>query len=125
VLVVRGARTSPPNKDDLAALKDEVARLGAQQQMLAALGELKEMMQHPGQPILKPPPTMSVAGCSSRGISPCSASTLSTPSNHQLNFSAAARILDILPARAQCAQGSCQLAGGMFIRLPRTPCTGQ
>lgn len=48
--------------DDLARLKDEVARLNAQQQqILASLDELKKMMKGPGQPALKPPQTMGVA----------------------------------------------------------------
>jgi len=57
------AAASQPNKDDLAKLKDQVAQLNAQQQqILASLDELKKMVRGPGQPELKPPPTMSVAG---------------------------------------------------------------
>jgi protein-disulfide isomerase len=57
------AGASQPDKDELAKLKDEVARLNAQQQqILSSLDELKKMMKGPGQPALKPPPTMSVAG---------------------------------------------------------------
>ena len=49
--------------DDVAQLRDEVARLSAQQQqILASLDELKKMMRGPGQPALKPPATMGVAG---------------------------------------------------------------
>ena len=54
---------SQPRADELARLKDEVARLNTQQQqILNALEELKRMMQGPGQPALQPPQTMSVAG---------------------------------------------------------------
>jgi protein-disulfide isomerase len=49
--------------DDFAKLRDEVARLNAQQlQILASLDELKKMMKGPGPPALKPPQTMGVAG---------------------------------------------------------------
>jgi len=48
--------------DDIAKLKDEVARLNAQQQqILASLDELKKMMRGPGPPALKPPATLGVA----------------------------------------------------------------
>jgi len=54
---------SQPRADELARLKDEVARLNTQQQqILNALEELKRMMQGPGQPALQLPQTMSVAG---------------------------------------------------------------
>jgi protein-disulfide isomerase len=63
VLVVVGAQASQPHADDLASLKEEVARLESQQQqILNSLDELKKMMRGPGQPALKPPETMSVAG---------------------------------------------------------------
>src|SRR5579859_702906 len=63
VLVVAGAQASQPHADDLASLKEEVARLESQQQqILNSLDELKKMMRGPGQPALKPPETMSVAG---------------------------------------------------------------
>jgi protein-disulfide isomerase len=58
-----GAAASQPDKDELKTLKDQVAQLNAQQlQILASLDELKKMVKGPGQPALKPPPTMSVAG---------------------------------------------------------------
>ena len=58
-----GAAASQPDKDELKNLKDQVAQLNAQQlQILASLDELKKMVKGPGQPALKPPPTMSVAG---------------------------------------------------------------
>ena len=57
------AAASQPDKDELAGLKAEVARLNAQQQqILTSLDDLKKMMKGPGQPALKPPPTLSVAG---------------------------------------------------------------
>lgn len=63
VLGTVSAAASQPNKDELATLKDQVAQLNAQQQqILASLDELKKMVKGPGQPELKPPPTMSVAG---------------------------------------------------------------
>ena len=63
VLATVSAAASQPNKDELATLKDQVAQLNAQQQqILASLDELKKMVKGPGQPELKPPPTMSVAG---------------------------------------------------------------
>jgi len=63
LLVTVSAAASQPGKDDLAKLKDQVAQLNAQQQqILASLDELKKMVRGPGQPELKPPPTMSVAG---------------------------------------------------------------
>ena len=63
VLATVSAAASQPNKDELATLKDQVAQLSAQQQqILASLDELKKLVKGPGQPELKPPPTMSVAG---------------------------------------------------------------
>ena len=63
LLATVSAGASQPDKDELGKLKDEVARLNAQQQqILASLDELKKMMKGPGQPALTPPPTMSVAG---------------------------------------------------------------
>jgi protein-disulfide isomerase len=63
VLATMSATASQPDKDELTTLKDQVAQLNAQQQqILASLDELKKMMKGPGQPALKPPPTMSVAG---------------------------------------------------------------
>ena len=63
LLVTVSATASQPDKDELTKLKDQVAQLNAQQQqILASLDELKKMMKGPGQPALKPPPTMSVAG---------------------------------------------------------------
>ena len=60
---VSAAASQPDKKDELATLKDQVAQLNAQQlQILASLDELKKMVKGPGQPELKPPPTMSVAG---------------------------------------------------------------
>jgi hypothetical protein len=58
-----GAYAAQPHADDLVKLKDEVARLNAQQQqILDSLDELKRMIKGPGQAALKPPETMSVAG---------------------------------------------------------------
>jgi protein-disulfide isomerase len=58
-----GAGAAQPSNDDLANLKDEVARINVQQQqILASLDELKKMLKSPGQPPLKVRPTMSVAG---------------------------------------------------------------
>ena len=52
-----------PGPDEIAKLKEEVARLAVQQQqILDSLDELKKIMRRPGQPALKPPETMSVAG---------------------------------------------------------------
>jgi protein-disulfide isomerase len=63
LLATVSATASQPDKDELTTLKDQVAQLNAQQQqILASLDELKKMMKGPGQPALKPPPTMSVAG---------------------------------------------------------------
>ena len=62
VAVGAGAAQQPAN-DDLAKLKEEVARINVQQQqILASLDELKKMMKGPGQPALKPRSTMGVAG---------------------------------------------------------------
>jgi protein-disulfide isomerase len=63
MLAAVGAYAAQPRADDLVKLKDEVARLNAQQQqILASLDELKRMIKGPGQAALKPPETMSVAG---------------------------------------------------------------
>jgi protein-disulfide isomerase len=63
ILAAVGAYAAQPRAEDLAKLKDEVARLNAQQQqILDSLDELKKMIKGPGQPALKPPQTMSVAG---------------------------------------------------------------
>lgn len=63
LLATVSAGASQPDKDELAKLQDEVARLNAQQQqILASLDELKKMMRPPGPPALQPPPTLSVAG---------------------------------------------------------------
>jgi protein-disulfide isomerase len=63
MLVAGGANALQPANDDLVRLKDEVARLNdQQQQILAALDELKKMIKGPGQPALKPLQTMSVEG---------------------------------------------------------------
>jgi protein-disulfide isomerase len=63
MLAAVGAYAAQPRADDLVKLKDEVARLNAQQQqILDSLDELKRMIKGPGQAALKPPATMSVAG---------------------------------------------------------------
>ena len=63
LLMSRAAGAVQADNGDLAQLKDEVARLNAQQQqILASLDELKKMMKGPTQPALKPPQTMGVAG---------------------------------------------------------------
>ena len=63
LLAAVGAGAAQPANDDLAKLKEEVARINVQQQqILASLDELKKMMKGPGQPALKPRPTMTVAG---------------------------------------------------------------
>jgi len=63
MLAAVGAYAAQPRADDFVKLKDEVARLGAQQQqILDSLDELKRMIKGPGQAALKPPETMSVAG---------------------------------------------------------------
>jgi len=59
--VALSAHATQPN--DIANLKEEVARLSVQQQqILASLDELKKLVRGPGQPALAPPPTMDVAG---------------------------------------------------------------
>jgi protein-disulfide isomerase len=61
LLASAGAYGSQPS--DIAKLKDDVARLSIQQQqILDSLDELKKMIKGPGQPVLKPPETMSLAG---------------------------------------------------------------
>jgi protein-disulfide isomerase len=63
ILAAVGASAAQPRAEDFAKLKDDVARLNAQQQqILDSLDELKRMIKGPGQPALKPPQTMSVAG---------------------------------------------------------------
>ena len=63
ILAAVGASAAQPRTEDFAKLKDDVARLNAQQQqILDSLDELKRMIKGPGQPALKPPQTMSVAG---------------------------------------------------------------
>jgi protein-disulfide isomerase len=63
LLAASGAEAAQRGSDDLVKLKAEVAQLSAQQQqILASLEELKRMLKGPGQPELKPPQTMSVAG---------------------------------------------------------------
>jgi protein-disulfide isomerase len=63
LLMSQGSWAVQADNGDLAQLKDEVARLNAQQQqILASLDELKKMMKGPTQPALKPPQTMGVAG---------------------------------------------------------------
>jgi protein-disulfide isomerase len=63
MLTAVGAGAAQPHGDDFVKLKDEVARLNAQQQqILDSLDELKRMIKGPGQAALKPPETMSVAG---------------------------------------------------------------
>ena len=63
LLAAVGAYAAQPHADDFVKLKDEVARLNAQQQqILDSLDELKRMIKGPGQAALKPPETMSVAG---------------------------------------------------------------
>jgi protein-disulfide isomerase len=58
-----GAYAAQPRADDFVKLKDEVARLSVQQQqILDSLDELKRMIKGPGQAVVKPPETMSVAG---------------------------------------------------------------
>lgn len=57
------AHAAQPASDDIGKLKEDVARLAAQQQqILDSLDELKKIVRGPGQPALKPPATMSVAG---------------------------------------------------------------
>jgi protein-disulfide isomerase len=63
MLAAVGACAAQPRADDFVKLKDEVARLNAQQQqILDSLDELKRMIKGPGQAALKPPESMSVAG---------------------------------------------------------------
>jgi len=61
-LVGASAHAAPVNAEELAKLHAEVAQLNAQQQqILAALEDLKKMVRGPGQPALKPPQSLSVA----------------------------------------------------------------
>jgi protein-disulfide isomerase len=61
--VALSAHAAQPANNDLVKLKEDVARLAAQQQqILDSLDELKKIVRGPGQPALKPPQTMSVAG---------------------------------------------------------------
>jgi protein-disulfide isomerase len=63
ILAAVGAYAAQPHAEDFVKLKQEVARLSTQQQqILDSLDELKRMIKGPGQPALKPPETMSVAG---------------------------------------------------------------
>src|ERR1700722_15377075 len=63
LLATAGAHGSQPSDVHIAKLKDDVARLTTQQQqILESLDELKKMIKGPGQPALKPPATMSLAG---------------------------------------------------------------
>jgi protein-disulfide isomerase len=63
LLAAAGAYGSQPSNSDIAKLKNDVARLSTQQQqILDSLEELKKMIKGPGQPALKPPATMSLAG---------------------------------------------------------------
>src|ERR1700704_3898097 len=63
ILAAVGAYAAQPRAEDFIKLKDEMARLNAQQQqILGSLDELKRMIKGPGQPALKAPETMSVAG---------------------------------------------------------------
>jgi protein-disulfide isomerase len=63
LLAAASAYGSPPTADDVAKLKYDVARLSTQQQqILDSLDELKKMIKGPGQPALKPPATMGLAG---------------------------------------------------------------
>ena len=68
LLAAAGAYGSQPSGADVAQLKADVARLTTQQQqILDSLDELKKMIRGPGQPALKPPATMSLAGEPFRG----------------------------------------------------------
>jgi protein-disulfide isomerase len=61
-LVGASAHAAPANAEELAKLHAEVAQLNAQQQqILAALEDLKKMVRGRGQPALKPPQSLSVA----------------------------------------------------------------
>jgi protein-disulfide isomerase len=61
--VAPGAGAASADRDEMVKLRDEVARLNVQQQqILAALDELKQMVKGPSPPVLKPPETMTVAG---------------------------------------------------------------
>jgi protein-disulfide isomerase len=63
LLATAGASGSQPSDADIKKLKDDVARLTTQQQqILDSLDELKKMIKGPGQPVLKPPATMGLAG---------------------------------------------------------------
>src|SRR5581483_9496353 len=63
LLVAGDAGAAQPDRDDIVQLRNEVARLNAQQQqILAALDELKQMVKGPSAPVLKPPETMTVTG---------------------------------------------------------------
>jgi protein-disulfide isomerase len=59
--IALAAHATQPN--DIGKLQEEVARLSLQQQqIIASLDELKKLVRGPGQPALKPPETMDVAG---------------------------------------------------------------
>jgi protein-disulfide isomerase len=61
--VALSAHAAQPTGHDIAKLQEDVARLATQQQqILDSLEELKKIARGPGQPALKPPPTMTVAG---------------------------------------------------------------
>lgn len=62
-LVTGAAGARPVSDSELVKMRAEMDQLNLQQQqILAALDELKKMIRAPGQPELKPPQTMSVAG---------------------------------------------------------------
>jgi protein-disulfide isomerase len=68
MLALGGARAAPPSAEDFASLQAEVARVESQQQqILNSLDALQKAMKGPGQPALKPPETMNVAGESFKG----------------------------------------------------------
>jgi protein-disulfide isomerase len=68
MLAVGGAQAAPPTAEDFANLQAEVARVESQQQqILNSLDALQKAMKGSGQPALKPPATMNVAGESFKG----------------------------------------------------------
>ncbi len=63
VLAAAATDAAQAGGDELAKMRGEMDRLSLQQQqILAALDELKKMIKGPGQPALTPPETMTVAG---------------------------------------------------------------
>jgi protein-disulfide isomerase len=63
LMAAAGAAAARAGDAELAKMRSEMNQLNAQQQqILAALDELKKMMKGPGQPTLQPPQTMGVAG---------------------------------------------------------------